>query len=265
MGAKIIFKGIAVFALGAALFSCRGKVEAELEEYTPLSKEAGDLSAAAQWAYEIESGRLDKKIDSIEAVSKSVPLSPLAVVALGGAAASAPVYPELDGFGSLDTSNIQGELLETIKTFCRDMLEYSKNADEYEKRQAALKAAQKEAAENGSPDSGGDESERGVDSQGENVPQKDSSKIDAAFSSRSIFSLALFLSDSQAAGVLQSFVIGHPFVGDELMEVPVRWTGQKQILYTKLYPAQEGESWKIQQIEIYKSEANDGSVKTDRN
>ena len=251
MGAKIILKGIAIFALGAALFSCRGKVEVELEEYTPLSKEASDLSEGAQWAYEIESGRLEKKIDSVEAISKSVPLAPLAVVALGGAVASAPVWPELDGFGSLDVSNIQGELLETIKTFCRDMLEYSKGAAEYEKYQAAQKAAKKEGKEN--------------DSQDESVPQKDSSKIDAAFSSRSLFSLALFLADSQPAGVLKSFVIGRPFVGEELIEVPVRWTGQKQILYTKLYPAQEGESWKIQQIEIYKSEANDGSVKTDRN
>ena len=64
---------------------------------------------------------------------------------------------------------------------------------------------------------------------------------------------------------MKSFVIGRPFVGEELIEVPVRWTGQKQILHTKLYPVQAGESWKIQQIEIYKSEANDGSVKTDGN
>ena len=215
--------------MGFALSSCKRKVEVELAEYTPLSKSVEEFSAAAQWAYEIEADRLSKKIDSFEAVSKSVPLSPLVVAALEGGAPMASVYPALDGFGSLDTSSMQGELLEIVKTFCLDMLEYSQSAAE------------------------------------ENVPQKDSSKIDAAFASESIFSLAMFLADSSAAGVLKSFVIGRPFVGEELIEVPVRWTGQKQILHTKLYPVQAGESWKIQQIEIYKSEANDGSVKTDGN
>lgn len=256
VGAKIILKGICVFALGAALFSCKRKVVVELAEYTPLSKEAGDLSAGAQWTYEIESGRLDKKIDSFEAISKNVVMAPLTIAALDSVASMASVWPELDGFGSLDVSNIQGELLETIKTFCLDMLEYSKSAAEYEKYQAAKKAA----AKNGSESSGEEEP-----AEDEDVPKKDSSKIDAAFSSRSLFSLAFFLADSREAGVLQSFVIGRPFVGEETIEVPARWTGQKQILYTKLYPVQEGESWKIQQIEIYKSEANDGSGKTDRN
>ena len=184
-------------------------------------------------------------------------MSPLALMALEGAAATASVYPELDGFGSLDTSSIQGELLETIRGFCSNVLDYTKKAAEYEKYQAERKANR-----GGSDESGSEAAEEGT---GENVPQKDSSKIDAAFSSRSLFSLTLFLSDCQAAGVLQSFVVGRPFVGEELIEVPVRWTGQKEILYTRLYPVQEGESWKIQQIEIYKSEAKDGSGKTDRN
>lgn len=248
--------------LCAALVSCGRKVEPEPEEYTPLSKTALDLSQAAQWAYEIEGGRLDKKIDSVEAISKNIPLSPLALVALEGAAPTAAVYPELDGFGSLDTSNIQGELLETIKTFCQNMLEYSQSAAEWEKYQAAQKAAKKKSAQNGSDNSGAG----GSDSDGDqSAPKKDSSKIDAAFSSRSLFSLALFLADSKEAGALKSFDIGRPVVGEELIEIPARWTGQKHILYTKIYPVQEGQSWKIQQIEIYKSEANDGSGKTDRN
>lgn len=265
VGAKSLLKKTASFCLCAALFamgfalsSCKRKVEVELAEYTPLSKSVEEFSAAAQWAYEIEADRLSKKIDSFEAVSKSVPLSPLVVAALEGGAPMAPVYPALDGFGSLDTSSMQGELLEIVKTFCLDMLEYSQSAADYEKYQAALKA-QKKSAPSQAP-SGEDSS-----APEENVPQKDSSKIDAAFASESIFSLAMFLADSSAAGVLKSFVIGRPFVGEELIEVPVRWTGQKQILHTKLYPVQAGESWKIQQIEIYKSEANDGNVKTDGN
>lgn len=253
MGAKIILKGICIFALGASLFSCGRKVEVELAEYTPLSKEASDKSAAAQWSYEIESGRLDKKIDGFESIDRSVPLYPVSIVALEGGSLMTAVYPELDGFGSLDTSHMQGELLDTIKEFCLGVLEYTKNADLREKYEAAR---EKEEESSDSEESS---------EENESVPQKDSSKIDALFSSRSLFSLALFLADSKDAGVLESFVIGRPSVGDDLMETPVRWEGQKKILYTKLYPVQEGEGWKIQQIEIYKSEAKDGSGKTDRN
>ena len=259
MGAKIILKDIAILILAAALSSCHRKVEVEQEEYTPLSKAALDLSSGAQWAYEIEGNRLDKKIDSFEAISKSVVLSSLSMIALDAAYPMPSVYPELNGFGSLDTSSVQGELLETVKEFCLAMLEYSKGAREYDKYQAELKAAKKNAAKSSSDSS---DSQEG---QGENVPQKDSSKIDALFSSRSLFSLALFLADSSSAGVLQSFVIGRPFVGEEVMEIPVRWIGQKEILDTFLYPVQEGETWKVQQIEIYKSEAKNGSVKADRN
>ena len=142
----------------------------ELAEYTPLSKSVEEFSAAAQWAYEIEADRLSKKIDSFEAVSKSVPLSPLVVAALEGGAPMASVYPALDGFGSLDTSSMQGELLEIVKTFCLDMLEYSQSAADYEKYQAALKA-QKKSAPSQAP-SGEDSS-----APEENVPQKTRPKL----------------------------------------------------------------------------------------
>ncbi len=256
MGANSILKYAALFAICLSLFSCKKNVEVALEEYTPLSKKASDLSANAQWAYEMESGRLDKKINSFESIDKSVPLIPVSLVALEGGSPMASVYPELEGFGSLDTSSIRGELFDTIKEFSLGVVEYSKNLEivkEYEEAaKVNLGQAQKESAE-------------GEESENESVPKKDSSKMDSFFSSRSIFSLALFLNDSEQAGVLESFVIGRPLVGEESMEVPVLWNGKKQKLYSKLYPIQEGQGWKIQQIEIYKTEENNGSGETDRN
>ncbi len=227
VGASAILKRAAIFALIVfsllAPFSCKKKGGGPSKEYTPLSKSAGDLSAGAQWAYELESDKLSKKIDSFESISKSVPLSPLAIAALEGGAPMRGIWPSLEGFENLDTSGIQGELLETIRAFCRALADFT-----------------------GAPE------------------QEDSSAVDAFFSSKGLFSLALFFADAKDAGAIDSYVIGRPFVGEELIEVPVRWTGEKEVLYTKLYPVQEGESWKIQQIEIYKWEAKDGSVKTDR-
>lgn len=246
MGANSIAKTRASFAarpvglalalcgvLCAALCSCRKKTEKPLEEYTPLSKTASDLSSQAVWAYEIEGDRLSKRIDSFEAISRSVPLSPLTMAALEGGFPMRGVYPDLNGFENLDTSGLQGELLETVRAFCQAYIDFTKEPQEKD--------------ENGQ------------------AKEKDSAQVDALFYSKTLFSLSLFLADSKDAGPFEDFVVGRPFVGDDLIEIPVRFSGKKNFLFCKLYPVSQGDAWKIQQIEIYKSEAKNGSGKADRN
>lgn len=208
--------------------SCKKKGQKDLEEYTPLSRTASELSSSAQWAYEMEADRLSKKIDSFELISRSVSLSPLTMAALEGGLPMRGVYPDLAGFENLDTSGIEGEILETVRSFCQAFVDFSNE----------------------------------VPAEGE---QKNSSQVDALFSPQTIFSLSLFLADSQKAGPFKDYVVGRPFVGDDLVEVPVRFEGKKQYLFCKLYPVLQREDCKIQQIEIYKSEAKNGSGKTDRN
>lgn len=217
-----------MFALAFALSSCRGKKEKVLEEYTPLSKAAQDLSVSANWAYEIEADRLSKKIDSFDAISRSVPLSPLSMAALDGGQAMRGVYPDLQGFENLDTSGLQGELLETVRAFCQAFIDYTKSV----------------------PEEG---------------QEKSSAKVDEFFYPKTLFSLSLFLADSKDSGAFDSFVVGRPFIGEDLIEIPARFSGKNEFLFCKLYPVQQKDAWKIQQIEIYKREAKDGNGKTDRN
>lgn len=240
MGAKKIKKLKASFSARApllafaalifacVLFSCGRKKEKVLEEYTPLSKSAEELSVNAQWAYEIEGDRLSKKIDSFDTVSRNVPLSPLAMAALEGGLPMRGVYPNLNGFENLDTTGLQGELYETIRAFCQAFVDFSAN----------------------------------VPAEGE---EKKSEELDELFLPKTLFSLSLFLADSKDFCPFDSFVVGRPFVGDDLIEAPVRFSGKKGYLFCKLYPIAQGDAWKIQQIEIYKSEAKNGSGKTDRN
>ena len=233
MGAKIILKKAALFLLCACLFSCKKKSEKVLEEYTPLSKSASDLSAQADWAYEIEGDRLSKKIDSFEAISRNVPLTPLTMAALEGGLPMRGVYPDLNGFENLDTSAIQGDVLETVRAFCQAYIDFTKEPQE--------------------KDEDGKEKE------------KSSAQVDAHFSAKTLFSLSLFLADSKESGPFDSYVVGRPFVGEDLIEVPVRFSGKKEYLFCKLYPVMEEKDCKIQQIEIYKLEAKNGSGKADRN
>lgn len=239
MGAKILLEKsnsfclcAALFALGFVFCSCGGKKEKALEEYTPLSKSAAELSSSAQWAYEIEGDRLSKKIDSFEAVSRNVPLTPLAMAALEGGLPMRGVYPNLAGFENLDTSGIDGVILETVRSFCGAYIDFTNEG--------------REKDENGQ------------------AKEKSSAKVDAFFSSKTLFSLSLFFADTKDAGPFDSYVVGRPFLGDDLVEVPVRFSGQKEYLFCKLYPVMEKDACKIQQIEIYKREAKDGSGKTDR-
>ncbi|MBO4547132.1 MAG: hypothetical protein J5700_06105, partial [Treponema sp.] len=155
MGANSIAKTRASFAarpvglalalcgvLCAALCSCRKKNEKVLEEYTPLSKTAEDFSVNAEWAFEMEADRLSKKIDSFESISKSVPLTPLAMAALDGGLPMRGVYPDLNGFENLDTSGLQGELLETVRAFCKAYMDFTKSvpAEGEEKNSSELDA-----------------------------------------------------------------------------------------------------------------------------
>ena len=143
------------------------------------------------------------------------------------------VYPDLLGFENLDTSGIQGELLETVRSFCGAYIDFTNEGQE-------------------------------KDESGQ-VKEKSSAKVDAFFSAKTLFSLSLFFADTKEAGAFDAFVVGRPFVGDDLIEIPVRFSGQKDYLFCKLYPIMDKDAWKIQQIEIYKWEAKDGSGKTDRN
>ncbi len=224
---------ILAISICGILVSCKKTKEVQLEEYTPLSKKVTELKKAANWSYEIENDRLSKKIKSFEAISNNVSLGPASLVALEGGRQMTGIFPELVGFTSLDTSNIHGEILDTINAFCKEMVDFS----------------------NASPGTGADdkkaESEKKDD---EKKGVKDSSKIDALWSRGTLYSLALFLADSEDAGKFKSYIIGKPFVGDELVEVPVRWTCRDKILYTKIYPVEDNNNWKIQQIEIYKKE-----------
>ncbi|MDE5581110.1 MAG: hypothetical protein K2I95_06785 [Treponemataceae bacterium] len=104
------------------------------------------------------------------------------------------------------------------------------------------------------------ESEEKKSESEEESAQEDSSKIDGYFSESTLYSLVLFLADSEEAGAVKSFLVGKPFVDDENIEVPLRLSCENATVYALAYPAPHEESWKIQQIEIYKVEGKNGKT-----
>lgn len=239
---KVMAIFIAVFC--AAVFSCKKNAQRALEERTELSRKIDEAREKAAWAYEIEGERLSKKISSADAIDRNIPLSPLAMIALEGGKPFTAIFPELEGFASLDTSDIQGEVLDTVDGFCRALIEHTSLLPE-----SNVKKSEDEEKEDGE-----------TEEEAEKTAQRDSSKIDGYFSKSTLYSLVLFLADSEAAGAVKSFVVGRPFIDDENIEVPIRFSCENATLYALAYPAPNEESWKIQQIEIYRMEEKNGKT-----
>lgn len=68
------------------------------------------------WTRELESVRLVRAISELPQVSKEIPLEPLVVTVADTGKALA--YPELAGFGSLDTGSLSPDLLHFLDSFC---------------------------------------------------------------------------------------------------------------------------------------------------
>lgn len=224
----------------AAFSSCKKKAQRALEERTELSKKIDEAREKAAWAYEIEGERLSKKISSVDAIEKNIPLEPLSMIALEGGRSFSAIFPELEGFASLDTTDIQGGVLDTVNGFCRALIEHTSPS-----RKKDLKKKESEGKDG--------ESE-------EDSAQDDSSKIDGYFSETTLYSLVLFFADSEPAGAVKSFMVGKPFVDDENIEVPLRLSCENATVYALAYPAPNEDTWKIQQIEIYKVEEKNGKT-----
>lgn len=231
---------ICAVILCAAFSSCKKKAQRTLEERTELSMKIDEAREKAAWSYEIEGERLSKKISSVDAIEKNIPLEPISMIALEGGRPFPAIFPELEGFTALDTTDIQGEVLDTVSGFCRALIEHTSPSRK--------------------SDSKKNESEEKKSESEEEDAQEDSSKIDGYFPENTLYSLVLFLADSEEAGAVKSFVVGKPFVDDENIEVPLRLSCENATVYALAYPAPHEESWKIQQIEIYKVEEKNGKT-----
>ncbi len=224
---------ILIFSLFS--FSCGKKKEAAAKEYLTLQSEFNTKNEEAKWTYQIEGKRLSQNIDSFEAVSNQVSLTPSAFIALQGGHSFSGIYPYIEGFTTLDVTDAQGELLELIEKFCNEFIKYSNDVS-VSKIQKEKKLT--EDIERVSPDS---------------------STLTSLMARETFYSLVLYIHDTESLFPVKSFMIGKPFITDENFEIPVRFTCNKKILYTYIYPIQQNGGWKIQQLEIERTEDYGGS------
>lgn len=127
------FLGI-IFLVSFSFLSCSNGAEVEDfasqpeiedengQDYETLKDIILEKGAKVSWTGELEGDRLIADVHrDVDHVSSDVGLSPIVVNVAGGE--NDDVYPELIGFGSLDTRGLAGELRTFIEDFCKSFAE----------------------------------------------------------------------------------------------------------------------------------------------
>ena len=168
------------------------------------------------WTRELESMRLVQDITHTDSVDKAVKLTPKSIVV--SSVQARPVYPFIDGFGSLDTSLITQDIRNVLDTFCRNV-STGLNADmcmadgclySYVLFTDDLKSGWKSSFEEDIPEVS------------ENVP------------------------------LFTRMIYGAPFIDAADYEIPVRFECSEGYIDILLYFEKKGSDYKINQIEIQK-------------
>lgn len=71
-----------------------------------------------QWTQELEKSRLSQKINPEDSISDNLKYTPSVMIAVEGGISTTAVYPVIDGFGSLDISDIDPGAINIIDSFC---------------------------------------------------------------------------------------------------------------------------------------------------
>lgn len=75
-----------------------------------------------QWTQELEKNRLSERITTIEYINQGNKLIPNTMMAFEAGMGRQAIYPELNGFGSLDISDIDPNALAVVSKFCGSLL-----------------------------------------------------------------------------------------------------------------------------------------------
>ncbi|MCR5613614.1 hypothetical protein [Treponema sp.] len=109
--------------LSLVLFSCSNSagLNASLEDKN-IKTIVAQKNEEITWTKEIEKSILSQKIDSIDYINSSLPLTPDVIIAYDAGMPHKNVYPYLEGFESLDVSDLDAEAANVIAQFCTNLV-----------------------------------------------------------------------------------------------------------------------------------------------
>ncbi len=237
-----------IFCALSALFSCAKSSDTENISSTDTLKAAAEQKfSQIKWTDELEKDRLVKNISTVNTVEKNIQISPAVFINSSYSENLAPVYPVLEGFGSLDVSKLKPEIKKMTEQFaqslCTAEIDSSlfDGADVYEGAlfEKDLKDGWKTSFAEDFPEL-----------KTEEKTEKSEKSETAAEEDKSAETEKT--PEKQKLILFEDYILGEPFEMNSLYEVPVRFVTQKKqkvdiILY---FYKNEKSSWKIDQLKI---------------
>lgn len=111
-----------VFSIMFLFFSCSTEINNQvMTGEDNLKSIAAQKEKTVQWTQELEKNRLSQKIDSIEYINQFLRLNPPTMTAFEAGMSRTVIYPELDGFASLDISDVDANIISLINSFCKSL------------------------------------------------------------------------------------------------------------------------------------------------
>ena len=251
------------------------RMEEEAETLRTLSE---SLAESVPWTDELEGGRLSMDVSGTDGIERRVALSPLSVLAGSEEQSVPPRYPALDGFGSLDVSELPQAVKTQLDGFCA-AITTDGNADSYMAPESLYSLAlfYNDVAEHLAPQKQAEqEAARAKAAQQEAEAKKAESgkkKKKSKKAAEDGTATAQPAQDAPASPALEATtapktekpkpdfddaMYGAPFVAVDFVQVPVRFSGRFASADVAVFFTKDGASWKIDQLQIRKWGAADG-------
>lgn len=273
---------LAALVLLAASCSNMNQLKRAEEETETLRTLSEALSQRVPWTDELENGRLTADVSTTNGIEQRVALSPMSVLAGGSEGSVEPRYPALDGFGSLDLSQLPQAIRTQLDGFCAAITS-DERADDYmaqgslyslalfyydvAERLAPQKRAEQEAEARAAKQRMAEEA-RTTQQPAKKKRRKAKTTTSTAATEAAPTSAAdanaetATASDDTAAKTKPDFnstLYGEPFVAADFVQVPVRFSGRFATVDVALFFSREDDAWKIDQIRIRKWETAHGT------
>ena len=108
-----------------AALSCTQNTVSASEGYETLKEEAVQKESLLTWTQELEGTILTEKIQGADGLEKSLASSGSNIFASGSEAEYPPIYPQIEGFSSLDISAMEDSVRTLLKGFCNSIISKS--------------------------------------------------------------------------------------------------------------------------------------------
>ena len=243
-----------IFCAIFALFSCAKSSDTEnISTADTLKAAAEQKFSQIKWTDELEKDRLVKNISTVNTVEKNIQISPAVFINSSYSENLAPVYPVLEGFGSLDVSKLKPEIKKMTEQFaqslCTAEIDSSlfDSADIYE---GAL--FEKDLKDSWKTSFAEDFPELKTEEKTEESEKSETAAEEGKSAEAEMPAESEKTAEKQKLILFEDYILGEPFEMNSLYEVPVRFVTQKKqkvdiIIY---FYKNEKSSWKIDQLKI---------------